>query len=291
MRHGRRIGVAASVLALVGVAAAPAAQASGSTFQKQATTWQEAASLLGTAGSLWQPSRTFGNPLAGKIDVVASGLTFQNAEVASGDTLAAATYGTLKRGFQIDEKWADTGWAADVAYDRARALVDTVTIRLGSPGQRIALKAKVYANCYKPDAKNPPPPAKDFRCTPADVEKTGGVLTMTAKPPSAMTGPGNTSIVIQSTGMTYGQLLRVARSLNQVSGGLEANSAQSYFMCQQITTGAMTTAQAQTFAEQNGYATRIGTVDGVPQAVTMDYRPDRLTLSTNAGVVVGCQAG
>lgn len=281
----------AVLAAVAALAAAPAAQATEGTFQKQADSWSQAASMLGTAGSLWQPSRTLGTGLDGKIDVVASNLAFANGSVTSGDTLAGATYGTAKRGFQIDEKWADTGWAADPAYDTAMAPVDTVTIRLGTPGQRIDVKATVLANCWKVNKKDPQPAPKKFRCTPADVAKTGGVLQMTAKPASTMTAPGNTTVVIQSTGMTYRELIAVARGLRQVQGGTEANSAQAYFMCKEITGMAMTQAAAEAYAQQNGYTTRIGTVDGVPQAVTMDYRPDRLTLSTQGGVVVGCLGG
>jgi hypothetical protein len=41
---------------------------------------------------------------------------------------------------------------------------------------------------------------------------------MTAKPPSTMTAPGNTTIHIESNGLTYEQLLKIAGSLQQVMG-------------------------------------------------------------------------
>lgn len=37
--------------------------------------------------------------------------------------------------------------------------------------------------------------------------------------------------------------------------------------------------------EQAGYIWRLGTIDGEPQAVTMDYRLDRLTLTVDNGLV------
>ena len=43
--------------------------------------------------------------------------------------------------------------------------------------------------------------------------------------------------------------------------------------------------EAAALIEQNGYTWRLGTIDGEPQAVTMDYRLDRLTLTVDDGIV------
>lgn len=43
--------------------------------------------------------------------------------------------------------------------------------------------------------------------------------------------------------------------------------------------------------EQAGYTWRLGTIDGEPQAVTMDYRIDRLTLTTQDGLVIDATWG
>ena len=43
--------------------------------------------------------------------------------------------------------------------------------------------------------------------------------------------------------------------------------------------------------EAAGYTWRLGTIDGEPQAVTMDYRTDRLTLTTQDGLVVDATWG
>ena len=108
-----------------------------------------------------------------------------------------------------------------------------------------------------------------------------------------MTAPGNTSIVIQTRGMSYRQLVAIATGLQQVAGATAdgAGSAQMVGMCSQMMKGRMTFDQASAFAASNGYTARVGSIDGVPQAVTTDYRPDRFTLAIAANVVTGCTYG
>jgi hypothetical protein len=48
---------------------------------------------------------------------------------------------------------------------------------------------------------------------------------------------------------------------------------------------------AVALAEASGYTTRIGKLDGVDQAVTMDLREDRFTFEVEADTVVGCTIG
>lgn len=50
-------------------------------------------------------------------------------------------------------------------------------------------------------------------------------------------------------------------------------------------------AEATTRIEGAGYMWRLGTIDGEPQAVTMDYRLDRLTLTTQDGLVIDATWG
>jgi len=49
--------------------------------------------------------------------------------------------------------------------------------------------------------------------------------------------------------------------------------------------------EATTRIEEAGYAWRLGTIDGEPQAVTMDYRIDRLTLTVDDGLVTDATWG
>lgn len=46
-------------------------------------------------------------------------------------------------------------------------------------------------------------------------------------------------------------------------------------------------AAAQAKAEAAGYTVRVAVVDGEPRALTMDYRPDRINVELENGVVVG----
>ena len=123
----------------------------------------------------------------------------------------------------------------------------------------------MYADCFvQPTDANPKPIPARFRCTRADVLRTGGTLVMTARPPSQMTAPGTTSIVIRSTGLTFAELVGVARSLEQVAGstGDGAGSAQMVGMCRQMVDQGMTFEQASAFAQSNGYTARVGSIDG-----------------------------
>ena len=266
----------------------------------EASSWQEAASQLGTAGSLWEPARTAGLKRTKPIDVIADGLTFASGRARSGDTFAGATYGATRGAsasrpsFTIVEKWADTGWAAEPATSTSMARVGSTPIRLGSPGTDVTVTAQVFANCFvQPSSGNPKNVPAGYRCSKADVARTGGVLRMTARPASTMTEPGRTSIVITSTGLTYAQLVAIASSLEQASGGGGdvTGSAQMVAMCGQMVDGAMTYEKASAFAASNGYSMRIGSIDGEAQMVTMDFRWDRFTVSLVKNIVTGCTYG
>ena len=62
-------------------------------------------------------------------------------------------------------------------------------------------------------------------------------------------------------------------------------------LCNDIVAEAMTPEDASALAGERGAVTRIGSVDGEQQALTMDYRLDRLTLDVANGVVTGCTVG
>jgi hypothetical protein len=296
---GAALLVSVSLAGATLTALASSAAAAPDTAAK-AQDWREAASALGSAGSLWEPGRTAGLGRTKPIDVLADGLTFQNGSARSGDTYAGATYGALRAAstsrpsFTIAEKWADTGWAAEPAYSTGMAPVGSVVIPLGSPGTQARVTAQVFANCFvQPANANPRPVPAGYRCSKADVARSGGVLRMTARPASTMTAPGRTSIVITSTGLSYAQLISIAASLEQVSGGggEVTGSAQMVAMCGQMVDGAMTYEQAAAFAASNGYSIRVGTIDGEPQMVTMDFRWDRFTVSLVKNLVTSCTYG
>jgi len=62
-------------------------------------------------------------------------------------------------------------------------------------------------------------------------------------------------------------------------------------LCEEMVADGLSPEDATALAEQNGYVARVGTIDGEPQAVTMDYRLDRFTFEVADGVVVACQYG
>jgi len=294
MIRTRLITAASAVAVAASVALAPASLAEVDTSLKaDVETWQEAADTLGTAGSLWSPRFVAGVPLKGRIDVLADGITVENGTATGGDTFAGASYRDGRQRIDLVEKWAQTDWAADPQTDIRRVLVNRVNLQMGDPGTRYTVRAQVFANCYtKALTGDAPPPPKSLRCSQSDVLKYGGTLRMTMRPGSTMTEPGRTTIQIDTTGVSYRQLLRMARSLEQASGApTVAGSAQMLGMCGQMVDGAMNVDQARAFAESNGSTLRVGTIDGQPQPVTMDYRPERFTVSTANGAVTRCTYG
>ena len=207
-----RLGLLALVVSLMAgtVGIAPAAVADTQT----ARTWAAAAQLAGPDGSLWQPTYRAGLKRSGPIDVVTD--TYDDGTKAMS---VSAAYGDNTKGFSILQTYDGYTPALDAAPDRSAAPVGRFTIRLGDPDTSIAIRVRVDANCWEPDyTPNPTPPPKGFRCSKADVKKYGATLTMTAKPPSTMTAPGTTDIIIQSQGISFRQLMRIASNLQQIMG-------------------------------------------------------------------------
>jgi hypothetical protein len=282
--------IAAGVLAASPVEGAVRSQPD---VRDRVTSWDTAAARLGVAGSLWEPTETGSLARATRISVVAGNLSFADGAVASGDTYASVRYASGRRSIKVSEKWAVTGWAVPPRPSPHVAKVRSVVVPLGLRGATIPLTADVYANCYAPTSRRPRPAPARFRCTRDDVLRTGGVLMMTARPATAAAAPGQTTVVIESAGLTFDQLVRIARRLQQVAGSSAAGagSAQMVGMCRQMVQSGMAPEQAAAFASAYGYTTRIGSVDGVGLAVTADYRPDRFTLSVTANAVVSCTYG
>jgi hypothetical protein len=62
-------------------------------------------------------------------------------------------------------------------------------------------------------------------------------------------------------------------------------------LCNQMVSAGMSPEEATALAEDNGYIARVGTIDGQPQAVTMDFREDRFTFDVSEGAVIACTYG
>jgi len=68
-------------------------------------------------------------------------------------------------------------------------------------------------------------------------------------------------------------------------------NADMVTLCEQMVADGLSPEDATALAESNGFVARVGTIDGEPQAVTMDFREDRFTFEVADGVVVGCTYG
>ena len=60
---------------------------------------------------------------------------------------------------------------------------------------------------------------------------------------------------------------------------------------QELVASGMTLEDAGALIEATGYTWRVGSIDGQEQVVTMDYRMDRLTMSTQDNIVVNATWG
>ncbi len=62
-------------------------------------------------------------------------------------------------------------------------------------------------------------------------------------------------------------------------------------LCTQIVEQGLPLEAAEALADASGYTTRVGTLDGAPQALTQDLRDDRFTFDVKADIVTGCTIG
>jgi hypothetical protein len=186
----------------------PQSAAVGSTaVNSRHKSWSAAANALGDRGTLWQPTYAAGLKLGGGVHVIAFGRTGDSKSTYSYKaTSVSAGYGKRTRNFSINEKWARTMWAAKSQPDPGQRPIGVVTITMGATGDRV--KASVFANCGIHDSGESTSNKKT--CSERDVLRTGGYLTMQSK----STG---TDLVIQSNGLTYRELLRIASGLRAVN--------------------------------------------------------------------------
>ena len=71
----------------------------------------------------------------------------------------------------------------------------------------------------------------------------------------------------------------------------ELGTSEMRALCAQMVADQMSVDAATALAEGGGFVARVGTIDGQPQAVTMDLREDRFTFDVEADVVVACTYG
>jgi hypothetical protein len=80
-------------------------------------------------------------------------------------------------------------------------------------------------------------------------------------------------------------------SFGEVSGSAVPVNDELTALCAQIVAEAIPFDAAVALAEANGYAARVGSIDGEEQAVTTDLQEDRMTFEVNSDVVVACTVG
>ena len=152
---------------------------------------------------LWEPSYTVGLKRNREIDVLAY------RSQGSRATFVGSTYGTRVPSFTVAQKGSATSWAARPIEHPSERLVDTIFIRIGPPGAKRPARARIYANCDRVDV------ARVSRCEPRDVARFGGALVLLAR---TTTGgvPTATDVRIDSNGLSYQQLVRIARGLRPI---------------------------------------------------------------------------
>lgn len=167
------------------------------------TSYADADRALAGEVLLWAPSYTAGLRRTREIDVVSYRADRSRA------TFVGSTYGKRIPSFTLAQKGSANSWAARPVEHSSERLVETVSIRIGAPGAKRPARARVYANCDRVDR------AQGARCEPRDVARFGGALVLMARTTSGGT-PTATDVRIDSSGLSYRQLLRIARSLQPV---------------------------------------------------------------------------
>jgi len=80
-------------------------------------------------------------------------------------------------------------------------------------------------------------------------------------------------------------------SFGEITGSAVPVAEEVTALCAQIVTQALPLDAATALAESSGYASRVSSIDGEPQAVTMDFRQDRMNFEVESEIVVFCTTG
>ena len=179
-------------------------------------TWSKASAVLGERGTLYAPTYKAGLSLSDKIQVIAFQRIGQSAATRSYKmTSATGMYGKISKNFILSEKWATSAWAAEPQPDLARRPVGRVTLQREVNGKRVAVKVHIFANCDRNVYVTGE--VDRVSCIKRDVLRYGGYLGMRLPASTAGKNATGTDIVIQTKGLTYAQLLRIASGLEEAS--------------------------------------------------------------------------
>jgi hypothetical protein len=195
-----------SVLVLGGMLPAPAYSANA--VVESYPTWQRAALALDSVGKIYFPSFRAGLKQESRIDVLAfTGKTKSDNEVKYSSMLVTGSYKNRHAAFSLMEKYASATWAARRVADPGQRIVAQRIIKMNASGTKV--QSTIYANC----AVSVPDVAVEQKqvCSQADVKLSGGLLVMETS--------GETSIIIESVGLTFQQLIAIARGLKSLDVG------------------------------------------------------------------------
>lgn len=203
--HRSRLGAfvaCAALIAAVSTAGAPSALAAEDVV-RATTSYIAADQALAGEVLVWAPSYTAGLARTREIDVVAYRSDKSRA------TFIGSTYGKRVPSFTLAQKGSGNSWAARPVEHSSERLVETISIRIGPAGAKRPARARIYANCDRVDR------APGARCERRDVARFGGALVLLARTSSGG-APTATDVRIDSTGLSYRQLVRIARDLTPV---------------------------------------------------------------------------
>lgn len=206
MRTQRLLFFVVTVLVLGGIIPAPAFSANA--VVESYPTWQRVALALESEGTIYYPSFRAGLKQDSRIDVLAfTRKTKSGKGVKYSSMLVTGSYKNDQAAFSLMEKYSSATWAARRVADPGQRIVSKRTIKMNASGTKV--RSTIYANC----AVSVPDLAVEQKqvCSQADVKLFGGLLVMET--------PGETSIIIESIGLTYQQLIAIARGLKSLDVG------------------------------------------------------------------------
>lgn len=113
----------------------------------------------------------------------------------------------------------------------------------------------------------------------------------------------NSSKVSRAKGLVFTTLMVASVSFGVIGCSGDSETSPSADQTTEIESGpseefrlnliadSLTEQEAGARVEQAGFTWRVGEIDGEPQAVTMDYREDRLTFTVENGIVTDASWG
>lgn len=203
MRIKRLLFFVVSVLVLGGMLPAPVFSANAEIGSYP--TWQRAASALDSEGSIYYPSFRAGLKQESRIEILAFTRKIKSGNrIKYSSMLVTGSYKNRSAAFSLMEKYASASWAARRVADPGQRIVAQRLIKMNASGTKV--QSTIYANC----AISVPDFAVEQKqvCSQADVKLFGGLLVMQT--------PGETSIIIESVGLTFQQLIAIARGLKSL---------------------------------------------------------------------------